>query len=263
MRWIVLQLSLGGQRHMMNVPMRLRAAIFVALLCCCACKPPEESQAKAIIGAILIDGRGGPPLSDSTVVMAGDRILAAGPRTVVSVHPQASRIDGSGKYIVPAFVDVSAGREIPRISTLAEVEKQVSDGAMVLIGMIRDTTTLDPEFVSRMRDLRVTFAPALSTLQPGSADLAAASANTKTLFAAGVPIAVAAEGHDFVHECELLVQAGVPPLDTIVAATRNGAVALHQDSARGTIEPGKDAGVLLLSANPGDDIRNLRQTVSY
>ena len=45
-----------------------RAALGVALLCCSACKSPEESHMKAIIGAVLIDGQGGPPVSNSVVV---------------------------------------------------------------------------------------------------------------------------------------------------------------------------------------------------
>jgi imidazolonepropionase-like amidohydrolase len=76
------------------------------------------------------------------------------------------------------------------------------------------------------------------------------------LFQAGVPIALASEGASPLREAELLVEAGIPPLDVIVAATRNGAAALH-DSESGLIQPGKRANVLLLSANPGEDIRNL------
>jgi imidazolonepropionase-like amidohydrolase len=46
-----------------------------------------------------------------------------------------------------------------------------------------------------------------------------------------------------------------------VAATRNGAAALHEVDEAGTIEPGKRADLLLLSANPAEDIRNLRKIV--
>ena len=74
-----------------------------------------------------------------------------------------------------------------------------------------------------------------------------------------MPLAIASMGADPVHECELLASAGVPPLDVIVAATRNPAMALHELEQHGTIEPGRRADLLLLSANPGEDIRNLRQ----
>ena len=56
---------------------------------------------------------------------------------------------------------------------------------------------------------------------------------------------------------ELLAAAGLPPLDIVVAATRNGAAALH-DKERGTVAAGKIADLLLLKANPAEDIRNMR-----
>jgi imidazolonepropionase-like amidohydrolase len=64
----------------------------------------------------------------------------------------------------------------------------------------------------------------------------------------------------FLHrELEQLVTgAGLSPLDAIVAATRNAARALGAES-RGTIEAGKAADVVLLEANPVDDIRNTRK----
>ena len=50
--------------------MLLRSALAFAFLSLCACKPSEESHMKAIIGAVLIDGQGGPPVSNSVVVVA-------------------------------------------------------------------------------------------------------------------------------------------------------------------------------------------------
>jgi imidazolonepropionase-like amidohydrolase len=75
-----------------------------------------------------------------------------------------------------------------------------------------------------------------------------------------VPIAVGS-GSDPYREMELLVEAGLSPSDVLVAATRNGAAALHELDEVGTIEPGKRADLLLLSANPAEDIRNLRRVV--
>ena len=63
----------------------------------------------------------------------------------------------------------------------------------------------------------------------------------------------------FEREMELLVEAGLTPADVLVAATRNGAAALDELDEAGTIEPGKRADLLLLSANPAEDIRNLRK----
>jgi len=73
-----------------------------------------------------------------------------------------------------------------------------------------------------------------------------------------VPIAVAGNG-DPLREAELLADAGIPPLDVIVAATVNSARALGQAAERGAIQPGKRADLLLLTANPGEDVRNLHK----
>jgi imidazolonepropionase-like amidohydrolase len=143
---------------------------------------------------------------------------------------------------------------IGHISTEAEVRYFVDRGATGFVGMIADTEDLDSTLVARLRDLRIFFAPALATAGP---QLPVTLRNTRRLFSTGVPIAVASNGSTLQAEIDLLVEAGVPPLDAIVAATRNGAAALHQLDKVGTIQAGKRSDLLLLSANPGADIRNL------
>ena len=84
---------------------------------------------------------------------------------------------------------------------------------------------------------------------------------------AGVPIGLGSDGGsslDFPglmthRELELLVRAGLSPMDVIVAATRTGALALRKTDELGTIEPGRMADLLLVSANPLEDVRNLRK----
>jgi imidazolonepropionase-like amidohydrolase len=63
-------------------------------------------------------------------------------------------------------------------------------------------------------------------------------------------------GESLHHELELLVEAGISPRDVIKIATRNGAEALDLINQTGTIEPGKQADILILSANPVEDIEN-------
>lgn len=61
------------------------------------------------------------------------------------------------------------------------------------------------------------------------------------------------------HELEILVEAGIPPLEVIKIATRNGAQALGIEEDVGTIEPGKQADMIVLSENPLDDISNTKK----
>jgi imidazolonepropionase-like amidohydrolase len=58
------------------------------------------------------------------------------------------------------------------------------------------------------------------------------------------------------NELEILVEAGIPPLEVIKIATRNGAQAIGIEEDVGTIEPGKQADMIILSDNPLNDIRN-------
>src|SRR5438093_3363826 len=58
---------------------------------------------------------------------------------------------------------------------------------------------------------------------------------------------------------EGLVELGMTPAQAIVAATKNGAIAARRGSDLGTIEPGKLADLVVLSADPLQDIHNLRK----
>ena len=55
---------------------------------------------------------------------------------------------------------------------------------------------------------------------------------------------------------ELLAEAGLSPLEVTAAATRTGALAMGKLTGLGTIEAEKRADLLLLNANPLEDVRN-------
>jgi imidazolonepropionase-like amidohydrolase len=58
------------------------------------------------------------------------------------------------------------------------------------------------------------------------------------------------------RELEHLVRAGLTPYEALTAATRNPAEYFGAAGEWGTIAPGRRADLVLLSANPLDDIRN-------
>ena len=422
-----------------------RILLFCLLIVLAGCKANEESKVKAIIGAVLIDGNGGPPITDSVVVVSGSRIRSAGSRASVPIPAEADKINGSGKFLTPGLIDAhvhlgtrggpgfqasdytrerieknlnaylyfgvttvrsmgtdrdagfavrkaerdgtlltarlfTAGRgftapgghpsqevgdivrqtndpenarrqvaelaaqqvdcikmwvddhhgkqpkikpavidaileearkyNIPvtaHIATLADTEFLVNSGAAGFLHMVRDTEDIDQAFLAKLRALKLPFAPTLvrqelgwlyaqhperlddpdvaRTIEPDIVEAvkkatrgkqpdtiardeyARAMRNTRRMAVAGVPIGVGSDGGSAIdfpglmthRELELLVEAGLSPVDVITAATRNGALALRKLDELGTIEAGKRADLLLLSANPLEDVRNFRK----
>lgn len=66
-------------------------------------------------------------------------------------------------------------------------------------------------------------------------------------------------GFSLHDELEYLVQAGLPPMDALQTATLNPARFLGREKDLGTIETGKLADMVLLYANPLDDIANTKK----
>jgi imidazolonepropionase-like amidohydrolase len=83
---------------------------------------------------------------------------------------------------------------------------------------------------------------------------------------AGVPIVAGTDaGNPFVFpgysmhdELALMVEAGLTPMEALVAATRRAAEMLGAGDTFGTVTAGKRADLLILGKNPLDDIRNTR-----
>jgi imidazolonepropionase-like amidohydrolase len=66
-------------------------------------------------------------------------------------------------------------------------------------------------------------------------------------------------GFSLHDELELLVNAGLKPIDALQAATLNAAQFMNREKDLGTVEMGKIADLVLLDSNPLDDIRNTRK----
>jgi imidazolonepropionase-like amidohydrolase len=60
-------------------------------------------------------------------------------------------------------------------------------------------------------------------------------------------------------ELERLVEAGLTPLEALRTVTLNPARVLGTSDSLGTVEPGKLADLVLLGANPFEEIRNARR----
>src|SRR3954468_850446 len=65
----------------------------------------DPNHTIAVVGATLIDGRGGSPIKDSVVVVRGERIVAAGARPSVRVPAGAEAFDARGMTLLPGLID--------------------------------------------------------------------------------------------------------------------------------------------------------------
>jgi imidazolonepropionase-like amidohydrolase len=100
--------------------------------------------------------------------------------------------------------------------------------------------------------------------------LPVAMRNLKKVEDAGVPVVMGTDtgpayrfqGY-FEHlELEYMTKAGLTPMQALVSATSTAARCLHAADQLGTLEPGKWADLVVLAANPLDDIRNTRKIES-
>ncbi|MBE9463039.1 amidohydrolase family protein [Dyadobacter subterraneus] len=95
--------------------------------------------------------------------------------------------------------------------------------------------------------------------------------NLKKIHDAGILVAlgtdsgafpIRAQGFSEHLEMELMVQAGLTPMQTITAATRNSAKILKIDNHNGTLEKGKKADFIILTESPEKNIYNTRKIES-
>ena len=115
-----------------------------------------------------------------------------------------------------------------------------------------------PEYQERIRDSQSAQAYKLALEQ--------AKENLQALSDAGVRIAMGTDtgpaarfqGYFEHGELDLMVESGLTPMQTIVAATGDAARCLQIDGEVGTLAAGKWADFVVLGANPLDDIRNTR-----
>jgi hypothetical protein len=129
--------------------------------------------------------------------------------------------------------------------------------------VIRDRPLSDPKFM-RFRPYSSAAAVALTRpwTEPATFVYPQIAADTARIQRAGGVVGMGAHGEipgpGFHWELEAHVQGGMMPMEALRAGTIGSAQAIGRAAEFGSIEPGKFADLLILNANPLDDIRNSR-----
>jgi imidazolonepropionase-like amidohydrolase len=82
-----------------------RAAIVLAVFATIA--PCVHAETLAVTGGTVIDGTGRDPIENGVVLISENRITVVGASWDVPIPESATRIDASGKYVIPGLMDAN------------------------------------------------------------------------------------------------------------------------------------------------------------
>ena len=90
-----------SERVFLSTPEGWKIAVTTAFPALPGAPPPP----RAIVGATLVDGTGGPPVPDAVVVIRDGKIECAGPRARCPVPAGVETIDAKGMWVLAGLVD--------------------------------------------------------------------------------------------------------------------------------------------------------------
>ena len=131
----------------MSAVLRLGAVLAAILVAGCA-GPETGGEATVFEGARLIVGDGSATIEDAVFVVEGDRITQAGQRADVEIPESATRVDLSGKTVMPALVNTHVHLASTRAERIDQLQHMAYYGAGVAVSLGLD----DGDVAFEMRD---------------------------------------------------------------------------------------------------------------
>jgi imidazolonepropionase-like amidohydrolase len=202
---------------------------FVVLIGCTKSDPPL----KALTGATLFDGTG-QMLPDAVVLVSGNDVQAAGARGAVAVPSGAAEIKLNGKFIVPGLIDVRTKLSSDPARAADELHAFLKAGV---------TSVGVPDGGPPPARAAPRLLPA-GTQAAGFADLVISSGGNSP--------------EDTFKKIDRMAKAEIAPGQILTAATKNGAAWLQQ-SRLGVLAAGRKADLLVLGADPSQNVANWRK----
>jgi imidazolonepropionase-like amidohydrolase len=177
------------------------------------------------------------------------------------------------KPVDDEFLELARSHHIVYIPTLTVGEGYIEAGKGTVDGHLYPLVCAD----SVSRKLVASGSPKLqhgkawwtdtAAIKATARELATGEANAKRVQDAGITLAVGTDagnpgtlhGPSIYRELQLTADAGLSPMEVLVAATRNGAMAMGRERQVGTVEAGKSADLVALDADPLADVRNYQR----
>ncbi|PVM82005.1 amidohydrolase family protein [Caulobacter endophyticus] len=168
--------------------------------------------------------------------------------------------------------------------TVEQGKVAAASGVDVIAHSLQDAP-LDAETIAAIKASGLFYAPTLAVYEPvkpgakppadpdsprarqSRLKFGYALGNAKALYDAGVPLALGTDagmtgtphGSSTQRELELLVQAGLTPVQALTIGTAGSARAMNQLADRGTLEVGKRADFVLVAGKPWETISDARK----
>lgn len=178
--------------------------------------------------------------------------------SVPARHRMIERVAETGALVTPTL--------------MADVGSLASDN--VIVAAIADTLgRIDPRNRTLPEQMRISWQEAMEAARlygkPTPEEVGKITRDVRAMHRAGIPFLAGTDvggiplvypGSSLHEELELLVrEGGITPLEALQSATRNPPRFFGMQDELGAIEAGRIADLVLLEANPLEDIRNTQQ----